>query len=123
MTFLFFFSSRRRHTGCALVTGVQTCALPISHKHLEHWERDHPGEELKGAERWRVITEAAAEVGPALFLSLLIITFSFIPIFTLEGQEGRLFAPLAFTKTYAMAAAAILSITLVPVLIDRKSVV
>src|SRR3546814_7629223 len=63
-----------------------------------------------------LITEAAAEVGPALFLSLLIITFSFIPIFTLEGQEGRLFAPLAFTKTYAMAAAAILSITLVPVL-------
>src|SRR3546814_7915355 len=85
-------------------------------KQCECWGRVHPGEELQGGERWRVITEAASEVGPALFLSLLIITFSFIPIFTLEGQEGRLFAPLAFTKTYAMAAAAILSITLVPVL-------
>jgi Cu(I)/Ag(I) efflux system membrane protein CusA/SilA len=60
-----------------------------------------------------VITDAAAEVGPALFFSLLIITLSFVPVFTLEGQEGRLFAPLAFTKTYAMAAAAILSVTLV----------
>ncbi|MFX5393159.1 efflux RND transporter permease subunit, partial [Acinetobacter baumannii] len=66
--------------------------------------------------RWRLVTEAAAEVGPALFLSLLIITFSFLPIFTLQGQEGRLFAPLAFTKTWAMAAAAFLSITLIPVL-------
>lgn len=63
------------------------------------------------------MVDAAAEVGPALFLSLLIITFSFIPIFSLQGQEGRLFAPLAFTKTYAMAATALLSITLVPVLI------
>jgi Cu(I)/Ag(I) efflux system membrane protein CusA/SilA len=53
--------------------------------------------------RWIVVTEAAAEVGPALFFSLLIITLSFIPVFTLEAQEGRLFAPLAFTKTYAMA--------------------
>src|SRR3546814_10547613 len=59
---------------------------------------------------------AAAEVGPALFFSLLIITLSFIPVFTLEAQEGRLFAPLAFTKTYAMGAAAILSVTLVPIL-------
>jgi Cu(I)/Ag(I) efflux system membrane protein CusA/SilA len=87
-----------------------------AHKHLEHWARDHPDAELKGSERWRVITEAAAEVGPALFLSLLIITFSFVPVFSLQGQEGRLFAPLAFTKTYAMAGAAILSITLIPVL-------
>jgi Cu(I)/Ag(I) efflux system membrane protein CusA/SilA len=63
-----------------------------------------------------VITEAAAEVGPALFFSLLIITLSFIPVFTLQAQEGRLFRPLAFTKTYAMAAAAILSVTLIPVL-------
>ncbi|MDR7061524.1 MULTISPECIES: efflux RND transporter permease subunit [unclassified Sphingopyxis] len=106
--------------GIAIAVGAMVDAAVVmienAHKHLEHWERDHPGEDLKGAERWRVITEAAAEVGPALFLSLLIITFSFIPIFTLEGQEGRLFAPLAFTKTYAMAAAAILSITLVPVL-------
>ncbi|MBC7956289.1 MAG: efflux RND transporter permease subunit, partial [Cytophagales bacterium] len=69
-----------------------------------------------GEERWQVITEAAVEVGPALFLSLLIITLSFIPVFTLEAQEGRLFGPLAFTKTYAMAAAAGLSVTLIPVL-------
>src|SRR5690606_1911679 len=72
--------------------------------------------ELKGAQHWQVITEAATEVGPALFFSLLIITLSFIPVFTLEAQEGRLFGPLAFTKTYAMAAAAGLSVTLVPVL-------
>lgn len=106
--------------GIAIAVGTMVDAAVVmienAHKHLEHWERDHPGEELKGAERWRVITDAAAEVGPALFLSLLIITFSFLPIFTLEGQEGRLFSPLAFTKTYAMAAAAILSITLIPVL-------
>jgi Cu(I)/Ag(I) efflux system membrane protein CusA/SilA len=63
-----------------------------------------------------VITQAAEEVGPALFFSLLIITLSFIPVFTLEAQEGRLFGPLAFTKTYAMAAAAALSVTLIPVL-------
>src|SRR5207248_2761503 len=71
---------------------------------------------LGGEERWRVIGEAAAQVGPALFISLLIITFSFVPVFTLEAQEGRLFSPLAFTKTYAMAAAAGLSVTLIPVL-------
>jgi Cu(I)/Ag(I) efflux system membrane protein CusA/SilA len=63
-----------------------------------------------------VITQAAEEVGPRLFFSLLIITLSFIPVFTLEAQEGRLFGPLAFTKTYAMAAAAGLSVTLIPVL-------
>ncbi|WP_150689034.1 efflux RND transporter permease subunit, partial [Pseudomonas fluorescens] len=63
-----------------------------------------------------VMTEAAVEVGPALFFSLMIITLSFIPVFTLQAQEGRLFAPLAFTKTYAMAAAAALSVTLIPVL-------
>ncbi|GGJ56152.1 CusA/CzcA family heavy metal efflux RND transporter [Sphingopyxis bauzanensis] len=106
--------------GIAIAVGAMVDAAVVmienAHKHLEHWERDHPGEELKGAERWRVITDAAAEVGPALFLSLLIITFSFLPIFSLQGQEGKLFGPLAFTKTYAMAAAAILSITLVPVL-------
>ena len=87
-----------------------------AHKHLERWAHDNPGMDLSGEERWGVITDAAAEVGPALFLSLLIITFSFIPIFALQGQEGRLFAPLAFTKTYAMAGAALLSITLIPVL-------
>jgi Cu(I)/Ag(I) efflux system membrane protein CusA/SilA len=106
--------------GIAIAIGAMVDAAVVmienAHKHLERWARDHPDRELKGEERWRVITDAAAEVGPALFLSLLIITFSFIPIFSLQGQEGRLFAPLAFTKTYAMAAAAILSITLVPVL-------
>ncbi|NYT40961.1 efflux RND transporter permease subunit [Sphingomonas sp. R-74633] len=106
--------------GIAIAIGAMVDAAVVmienAHKHLERWAHDHPDEELKGDARWRVITDAAAEVGPALFLSLLIITFSFIPIFSLQGQEGRLFAPLAFTKTYAMAAAAILSITLVPVL-------
>jgi Cu(I)/Ag(I) efflux system membrane protein CusA/SilA len=79
------------------------------HKHIER-------EALTEDNRWRVIGDAATEVGPPLFFSLLIITLSFMPVFTLEAQEGRLFAPLAFTKTYAMAAAAALSITLVPVL-------
>jgi Cu(I)/Ag(I) efflux system membrane protein CusA/SilA len=70
---------------------------------------------LSRAERWRVVVEASREVGPALFFSLLIITVSFIPVFSLGGQEGRLFEPLAFTKTFAMAAASLLSVTLVPV--------
>ena len=87
-----------------------------AHKHLEHWGHEHPGETLEGTARWHVIGESAAEVGPALFFSLLIITLSFVPVFTLEAQEGRLFSPLAFTKTYAMAAAAGLSVTLIPVL-------
>ena len=106
--------------GIAIAIGAMVDAAVVmienAHKHLERCAHDHPGAELKGQERWEVITNAAAEVGPALFLSLLIITFSFIPIFSLQGQEGRLFAPLAFTKTYAMAGAALLSITLVPVL-------
>jgi Cu(I)/Ag(I) efflux system membrane protein CusA/SilA len=87
-----------------------------AHKKVEAWHVANPGEELKGERHWHVMTEAAAEVGPALFFCLLIITLSFIPVFTLEAQEGRLFGPLAFTKTYAMAAAAGLSVTLVPVL-------
>ncbi|MFM5953169.1 MAG: efflux RND transporter permease subunit [Novosphingobium sp.] len=106
--------------GIAIAIGAMVDAAVVmienAHKHLERWAHDNPDRELSGAERWRVITDAAAEVGPALFLSLLIITFSFIPIFSLQGQEGRLFAPLAFTKTYAMAGAALLSITLIPVL-------
>ncbi len=106
--------------GIAIAIGAMVDAAVVmienAHKHLERWAQDNPGEELSGEERWHVITNAAAEVGPALFLSLLIITFSFIPIFSLQGQEGRLFAPLAFTKTYAMAGAALLSITLIPVL-------
>ncbi len=107
-------------SGIAIAIGAMVDAAVVmienAHKHLERWSHDHPGADLKSTERWRVVTDAAAEVGPALFLSLLIITFSFIPIFSLQGQEGRLFAPLAFTKTYAMAGAALLSITLVPVL-------
>ena len=79
------------------------------HKHIEKTP-------LTPENRWQVVKKSSAEVGPALFFSLLIITVSFIPVFTLEAQEGRMFSPLAFTKTYAMAAAAILSITLVPVL-------
>ena len=87
-----------------------------AHKHIERWYKQHPGQQPKTAEHWQLIAKASGEVGPALFISLLIITLSFIPVFTLEAQEGRLFAPLAFTKTYAMAAAAGLAITLVPVL-------
>jgi len=106
--------------GIAIAIGAMVDAAVVmienAHKKIEHWEHDHPGEVLRDEERWTVLTDAAAEVGPALFFSLLIITFSFIPVFTLQGQEGRLFSPLAFTKTYAMAGAAILSVTLVPVL-------
>jgi len=87
-----------------------------AHKRVEAWAHAHPGQSLQGETHWRVMTEAAVEVGPALFFSLLIITLSFIPVFTLEAQEGRLFGPLALTKTYAMAAAAGLSVTLVPIL-------
>ena len=83
------------------------------HKHLEAEQRKP---EQERSERWAMISRSAQEVGPALFFSLLIITLSFLPVFALEAQEGRMFAPLAFTKTYAMGAAAILAITLVPVL-------
>ncbi len=86
-----------------------------AHKHLEHAVRAK-GAELNAKERWLAVGTASREVGPALFFSLLIITVSFLPVFTLQAQEGRLFSPLAFTKTYAMAGAAILAITLVPVL-------
>jgi len=86
-----------------------------AHKHLEHAVKAK-GAELNTNERWLAVGTASREVGPALFFSLLIITVSFLPVFTLQAQEGRLFAPLAFTKTYAMAGAAILAITLVPVL-------
>ena len=95
----------------AIGTMVDSAIVMIEtvHKRIEH-------EPLTRENRWRVIGDAAVDVGPPLFFSLLIITLSFLPVFTLEAQEGRLFAPLAYTKTYAMAAAAILSITLVPVL-------
>ncbi|POA80281.1 MULTISPECIES: efflux RND transporter permease subunit [unclassified Pseudomonas] len=106
--------------GIAIAIGAMVDAAVVmienAHKKVEAWHAAHPGEELKGEHHWHVMTEAAAEVGPALFFCLLIITLSFIPVFTLEAQEGRLFGPLAFTKTYAMAAAAGLSVTLVPVL-------
>jgi Cu(I)/Ag(I) efflux system membrane protein CusA/SilA len=83
------------------------------HKHMEALPKDKP---LTNENRWQVVIDSATEVGPALFFSLLIITVSFVPVFTLEAQEGRMFSPLAFTKTYAMAASAALAITLVPVL-------
>jgi Cu(I)/Ag(I) efflux system membrane protein CusA/SilA len=99
--------------GIAIAIGAMVDAAIVmienAHKRLE-------GRAVEGEERWRLIGEAAAEVGPALFFSLLIITLSFVPVFALEAQEGRLFSPLAYTKTYAMAAAAGLSVTLVPVL-------
>jgi len=106
--------------GIAIAIGAMVDAAIVmienAHKHVERWTHEHPGATLEGETRWRVIGDATAEVGPALFFSLLIITLSFVPVFTLEAQEGRLFSPLAFTKTYAMAAAAGLSVTLVPVL-------
>ena len=98
--------------GIAIAIGAMIDAAIVmienAHKHLERAEPGQP--------RVEILIEAAAEVGPALFFSLLIITVSFMPIFTLESQEGRLFSPLAFTKTFAMAAAAVLSVTLVPAL-------
>ena len=106
--------------GVAIAIGAMVDAAIVmienAHKKIETWLRDHPDQSLQGAAHWRIVTEAAVEVGPALFFSLLIITLSFIPVFTLQAQEGRLFRPLALTKTYAMAASAILAVTLVPVL-------
>ncbi len=106
--------------GIAIAIGAMVDAAVVmienAHKKLEAWQHAHPGQTLAGEARWKVITDAAEEVGPALFFSLLIITLSFIPVFTLQAQEGRLFGPLAYTKTYAMAAAAGLSVTLIPVL-------
>ena len=100
--------------GIAIAIGTMVDAAIVMvenlHKHLEH------ARPATGAERWRIVEQAAGEVGPPLFFSLLIITFSFLPVFALEAQEGRLFAPLAYTKTYAMAVSAGLAITLVPVL-------
>ncbi len=106
--------------GIAIAIGAMVDAAVVmienAHKHIEAWHHRHPGQKLTGDAHWTVIGEAAAEVGPALFFCLLIITLSFIPVFTLEAQEGRLFAPLAFTKSYAMAASAGLAVTLIPVL-------
>jgi copper/silver efflux system protein len=99
--------------GIAIAVGAMVDAAVVmienAHKKLE-------GKNPSTEERWSLIAEAASEVGPALFFSLLIITLSFVPVFALQAQEGKLFSPLAYTKTYAMAAAAALSVTLVPVL-------
>ncbi len=107
-------------SGIAIAIGAMVDAAIVmienAHKKLERWRDAHDGEMPNGADHWRVITDASIEVGPALFFSLLIITLSFLPVFTLQAQEGRLFAPLAFTKTYAMAASAALAVTLTPVL-------
>ncbi|MXX58244.1 MAG: efflux RND transporter permease subunit [Rhodothermaceae bacterium] len=99
-------------SGIAIAIGAMVDAAIVmvenAHKHLEY----HKGKK----DRWRIVVDATKEVGPALFYSLLIIALSFLPVFTLQAQEGRLFKPLAFTKTYVMAASALLSITIVPVL-------
>ncbi len=99
--------------GIAIAIGVMVDAAIVMienvHKHME-------GIEVTDDNRWQIIREASLEVGPPLFFSLLVITLSFLPVFTLEAQEGRMFAPLAYTKTFAMAGAAALAITLVPVL-------
>jgi len=106
--------------GIAIAIGAMVDAAVVmienAHKHLEAWNHENPDRRPTAPEQARLISEAAAEVGPALFFSLLIITLSFVPVFTLEAQEGKLFGPLAFTKTYSMAAAAGLSVTLIPVL-------
>ena len=105
--------------GIAVAIGAMTDASVVMvenmARHLEAFESRH-ARPPSAAERWGLVVEACVEVGPALFFSLLIIALSFVPVFALEAQEGRLFSPLAFTKTYAMAAAAGLSVTLVPVL-------
>ncbi|MEQ4778491.1 CusA/CzcA family heavy metal efflux RND transporter [Providencia huaxiensis] len=106
--------------GIAIAIGAMVDAAIVmienAHKKLEKWQHENEGKVIDNAQRWKVITDSAVEVGPALFISLLIITLSFIPIFTLEGQEGRLFGPLAFTKTYAMAGAAALALIVIPIL-------
>jgi Cu(I)/Ag(I) efflux system membrane protein CusA/SilA len=107
-------------SGIAIAIGAMVDAAVVmienAHKRIEAWQHVHPGTKLAGDAHWALMTEAAQEVGPALFFCLLIVTLSFVPVFTLQAQEGRLFSPLAFTKTYAMAAAAGLSVTLIPVL-------
>lgn len=106
--------------GIAITIGtmVDGAIVMVENAHSRLAEaRDKAGREIEGEERWKLIGASCREVGPALFFSLLVITISFLPIFTMQAQEGRLFKPLAFTATYAMAAAALLSVTLVPVMI------
>lgn len=106
--------------GIAIAIGAMVDAAIVMienmHKVLEQWRHEHPERQPSSADYWQIAQHAASEVGPALFCSLLIITLSFIPVFTFEAQEGKMFSPLAFTKTYSMAVAAGLGITLVPVL-------
>jgi Cu(I)/Ag(I) efflux system membrane protein CusA/SilA len=106
--------------GIAIAIGAMVDAAVVmienAHKHVEAWNHANPGRRATIPTQTKLIAEAAAEVGPALFFSLVVITLSFVPVFTLEAQEGKLFGPLAFTKTYSMAAAAALSVTLIPVL-------
>lgn len=106
--------------GIAIAIGAMVDAAIVMienmHKVLEKWRHEHPGQTPAGEDYWEISARASTEVGPALFCSLLIITLSFIPVFSLEAQEGKMFGPLAFTKTYAMAISAGLGITLVPVL-------
>ena len=103
--------------GIAIAIGAMVDGAIVMIENLhKHLEKDD-AQRLDSQQRWQLIIRSCQEVGPALFFSLLIITLSFLPVFVLEAQEGRLFAPLAFTKTYAMAAAAILAVTLVPVLL------
>ena len=100
--------------GIAIAVGAMVDGAIVMVENAHRRLQSEP--DVVGEARWRLLSEAAAEVGAPIFFSLLIVTLSFLPVFALEAQEGRLFAPLAFTKTYAMAAAAILAITLVPVL-------
>jgi copper/silver efflux system protein len=106
--------------GIAIAVGAMVDAAIVmienAHKHLEAYEHANPGRKIGAEARWKLIADSAIEVGPALFFSLLIVTLSFVPVFALEAQEGKLFAPLAYTKTYTLAAAAGLAITLIPVL-------
>ncbi|MDR1460850.1 MAG: efflux RND transporter permease subunit [Campylobacteraceae bacterium] len=104
--------------GIAIAIGamVDAAIVMVENAHKKIEKHLHVNQPLSSNERWKLILEASIEVGPALFISLLIITLSFIPIFTLEGEEGRLFKPLAFTKTYSMAGAAILAVTAIPIL-------
>ncbi|WP_230352167.1 efflux RND transporter permease subunit [Lelliottia sp. WAP21] len=106
--------------GIAIAIGAMVDAAIVMienmHKVLEQWRQDNPEQTPTSGDYWHLAEKAAVDVGPALFCSLLIITLSFIPVFSLEAQEGRMFSPLAFTKTWAMAVSAGLGITLVPVL-------
>ncbi|WP_448248993.1 efflux RND transporter permease subunit [Thalassotalea agariperforans] len=106
--------------GIAIAIGAMTDGAIVMienyHKHLSRFNESHPNNKLEEEKRWQLLLTSTQEVGPALFFSLLIITISFLPVFMLEAQEGRLFAPLAYTKTFAMAASAGLAISLIPVL-------